>query len=286
MYIEADLTYFGLYDYLAPLFVAEGWTVHRQTADEMIVESPNGGVTSMCLDYYAVTESYNIFFNCSLEYDSAQDFYNQPESISMGNNGFASSTRYSYLNQLCLSENFRAFISIDDRRFILAARTGIYYQLAMSGLMLPYASPTSYPMPLFCSASRNYDYRASSGNTTYTANARFDNTSNRLLDGWHVYQTDAKWVKGLLTPQINDADGLWRQDLSGQVSLYPVQVISGDMGDGNYNGAWLGMLGGLYRICGHGVTAEDIITIGVDEYICIPDHQRTQPHNFYAIKKA
>lgn len=286
MYIEADLTYFGLFDYLAPLFVQEGWTVHRNTSEELIAESPLGGVIGMRLDYYAPLDVYNVFFNCSLGYDASKSFYYQPEGIATGSNGGESSTRFQNLDQLCLSENFHAFISIDEHRLILGARTGIYYHLAIAGRMLPYAGPVNYPHPLFCSASRNYDYRASTGSTTYISNAKYDNTSNRILEDWRAYQPSAEWAKGELTPAISDANEWWRQDIDDKVSLYPVQVISTQMGDSNYSGAWLGMLGGLYRICGHGVTAEDVITVGTDEYVCIPDHQRTGPQDFYAIKKA
>lgn len=88
----------------------------------------------------------------------------------------------------------------NGRRFCVVAKVNSVYQHLYAGFILPYATPTEYPYPLFI------------GGCSYSLNLRFSDTGNN----------NTTYYKGWRTGAIRDHSGQWRQiESAGQYSPTP-----------------------------------------------------------------
>lgn len=211
------------------------------------------------------------------------------------------------------------------RRFIVVAKVDTVYVSMYAGHILPYGSPGHWFYPL-CIGGSNVSNSTAASHPRYSdtafsmcspflsnATSGFTTTNSniciRLADGtWlRLYNTvDSFLAPGGTAPAdtMTTLHGVFppiigrgisggfgsgtttngykqcRPNQAGNYPVIPLRLLNARTPDA------LGIYDGAYYVPGYGVTAQDVVDDGVDEYIVFNDVFRTNLDSYFAIKKA
>ena len=179
----------------------------------------------------------------------------------------------------------------NGRRFILVAKVSTTYQTFYGGFIMPYCTTSEYPYPIVCMGS------AGGGDSTL----RWSVGDYRLSGFWdpvsqaaYLRHWNGAWIQianmasqptsyrsqlddNVTWPYERDYGFTVNQD--GTYGLLPV-IIHGNYGGGNI----MGELEGVFFCSGFSNAAEDIITVGSDQYLVVQSAYRTSRRDYVAIK--
>ena len=179
----------------------------------------------------------------------------------------------------------------NGRRFILIAKVSTTYHTCYCGLYLPYATSSEmpYPMVVMGSSGGNAEkIRWSSG--TFQVSGFWDPVDGssyaRHWNGSWVPMANVQYRADTTRADMTvSCVWPWEEDygfgmnLDGQYGILP-SVMHSSYGDGNV----LGELEGVFFVSGFSQGAEDIITIGSDQYLVVQSVYRTGRRDYAAIK--
>jgi hypothetical protein len=284
--------YNKLRDFLTPdaTLVADGqeWTQidgevgALGNADEIVLQGPGlAGGDEIIVGITPVFDSGSDYFNLGF---TGATMYN-PLLGGITSQVNQSGTRYIYLWEDPIDYWFIA----NGRRFIIVARVSTNWFAAYCGFALPLELPAMWPYPLFVGAT---DSNAAGrwSNVAFSRKNFFDPGQNaaRLMFPDVLWYTIANYTDvNESTPSslrntepwhISDTSSL-RENLDGSYLLQPARITC----SAPY-AAQMCDLQGVYGISGFGNTPGGLITIGLIDYLVVPNVYRTGINNMAAIK--
>lgn len=225
-------------------------------------------------------------------YVAGSDFYSQPGRIPVG----------QYYPGISLSNAAIPFwLVASGRRFVLVAKIGTIYQALYVGFILPYATPSQYPYPLFIGGTMTTrSNRLTSNNTA--SNRHFidpgDISSNVGDSMARLRAADGRWIsfqhKAGSNPETSAIAAAHifpydtailtniREAVGGQYPVSPVVLMEGLNGTNNI----FGELDGCFNVSGFGNVVENIVQVGTDNYLVVQNVFRTGTADFWALKLA
>lgn len=261
------------------------WTVNRYTADDELMLKGTG-----------LTGTDEIYVNLKIAEIPASDIYNihvKGAAGYVGANAWNDQPGQSLTCAISLwNDPIKYWFIANGRRFIIVAKVSTFYVAGYFGLFLPYATPEQYPYPLFIG-----------GNLAYYSNA-FANSNYSRADGFNSNY----WMPlAYGSAQPDDAtagpsfiywvDGGWEYFANnrGTNVIIPVSTTTRDNIDGGYtliphqllttipSKSVAGKLDGSFYVSGFSNGAENIITIGADDYLVVQNVMRNGVGDFAAI---
>ena len=274
--------------------LANGWTSLEDTSDKLVLQGEGSGTDEIivAIQKYANVgaDSYGWRLNGYTAYQSGYAFLDQPGAI-QAVNGFG------HVSMPLWNSSIPYWFIASGRRIIVVAKVGTTYQACYLGFFLPFASPNQYPYPLAIGGSRV---------DTFSNTARYSVADNQSSNFWNSLNTsgtgtmffrmpggswysarDASNGSGGVTTGMfpyNQADiTLMRQALDGSPVLTPIEFQS-YISSPSLNVNRLGELDGVFHIAGFDVSAEDVVTVGSDDYVVIPNVFRSGAADYAALK--
>jgi hypothetical protein len=178
----------------------------------------------------------------------------------------------------------------NGRRFVVVVKVSTVYVSLYAGFILPYATPSEFPYPLYVAGSHESATTDRWSASTHDVGGFFDpsdgNAYFRHNDG--AWLTFANYSNGSgNSRQSADANLSWpyetdlqlRENNDGTRTLLPVILYSSYSGGNVY-----GELDGVFFLPGFGIAAEDTITIGSDTYFVFQSVYRTDRRAYAALK--
>lgn len=172
----------------------------------------------------------------------------------------------------------------NGRRFIVVAKVSTVYVAAYAGLILPYATSTEYPYPIYIGANSPSDVRWS--NTSSSTGNFWDCAEGsafmRHVDGTWYPVRNTSTTGGLTWPWTGftrDYIDFPITDMSGGHPLMPAIILNTQFG-----GLVAGEFDGVFHTTGYGTASENIITADGTPYLVVQNVFRTGRQNYAAIK--
>lgn len=249
-------------------------------ANELYLKGPGlAAADNVHVNMYTVYDEsgdwYNLGFMGATGFETLDNFDNQP-GVSPVNGMMAWQFQIPY------------WIVADGRRFIITFKVSTSYMNGYFGLILPYATPTEYPYPLYI------------GGGYTTPNLRWSNESNNhrsFFDPYagYMYTIEGTW---LLIQNKYDSNGneiaptvsnIWphggntvsnvRQSPGDVYPMLPMVMHSSSNG-----GNVLGELSGCFWCPGFANASENTIVVDAINYTVFQDVYRTGNIDYYALK--
>ena len=189
------------------------------------------------------------------------------------------------------------WLSVNGRRIILTARASTSYHTLYGGFFLPYGTPLEYPYPIMAAGDH-------SGTLLSFNDLGLDHFLNaapgsggvasgylRRIDGtWVAFDRDA--VNGISFWPYQTV-GVFRniflqvETIGADSVLMPVTILDGRGSSGSSLAgcAIIGTVDGVFALPGFGVSPEDVITIGGDDYRVFPNVTQIGRADFWAQKE-
>jgi hypothetical protein len=284
----------ALMDSLKIFLLAQNWTVEKeeflQDGRYVYFKGPDiltGTITINAHINIRLFESvpgdyYNWEISGAIGFDANEPFYGQPQSNPLVNNAIPIMPLYQH------NIDYR-FIA-NNRRFIVIAKISTVFTSMYAGFILPYATPSEYPYPIFIGATtRVRSYRFS--NDTYWMGGFYDPSFGcayiRHFDGEWIMCANYTDIVGNKSRQAFDAY-IWPyrsevndkiiNNVDGSYTLLPCIVLTRINGGDVY-----GELDGVFACSGFSNSAENTVThngivydviqtanrSAVDDYVCI-----------------
>lgn len=291
--------YSNLLALLKTFALANGWTSLEDTADKLVLQGEGLGGTdeiNIAFQKYANAGSgaYGWRLNGYSSYvGTGSNFLGQPGAIQttqISGGGYPSLPLWNSTIPYWFIGN--------ERRLIVIAKVGTTYQMAYLGFFLPFASPSQYPYPLaiggsFINSAGNTEghYAGASGATCAFWTALSNSTSissmmSRLPGGsWYsVANSSSEGAQNSFGMfPYNQADNVYMRDaVDGSAILTPIEIHQSSTSPVSHHR--LGELDGVYHVSGFSQSAENIITIGGDDHLVVPNIFRSGVEDFAAIK--
>lgn len=220
---------------------------------------------------------FNLQCYASVNFDPLANFYAQP--------GISQVTYVTLWDS-----SIPYWLIANGRRFILIAKVSTTYQTYYGGLIMPYCTTSEYPYPIanFGSAANNSalrwsvgDYRLSGFWDPVSSSCSIRHWNGAWLEIANMNQQSQSYrselSSNMVWPYERDYGFTVNQD--GEYGLLPT-IIHGDYGGGNI----IGELEGVFFCSGFSNAAEDIITVGSDQYLVVQSAYRTSRRDYAAIK--
>lgn len=200
---------------------------------------------------------------------------------------------------------------VNDRRFIVIAKIGVYYMSMYAGFFLPYALPEEYPFPYFLGGSYNslvaYNTVNSglrsfcdpgTGAASYLARENLQwqsiKNSNQVTNTSDSYSGLGSlgahtWpYRGPMAEDDVNASGeiawsffrLLRPLANGKMPLWQVHIMD------IYNAECAGVLDDVFATGGFNRVPEQIVTVGADDYRLFININRNTPKQYFAVREA
>ncbi len=204
------------------------------------------------------------------------------------------------------------WLMVNPRRILLVAKVAGVYMAMYLGLMLPYGSVGQWSYPLVVGGS-NVAIDGSGTPPRYSDTSQYmcvpfiPETGSASLSPLVIRVPTGEWVRffngaSAFTPPggVSSVTTIWgvspycdnrinngqatqgwkwiRPNLDGDYTLKPLRIMRGNTPDA------LGIFDGVKFIGGYGLSAEDTVTEGADEYIAFQDTFKTDLYRFFAIK--
>lgn len=283
---------------------SQAWTVMRYLnptdgAHELVVRGPGLGGTDAVYVGIKTEDLANGGRNWQLQgftgYDGMASFDSQPGGL------VANVPRL-----LLLGSGMPYWFFANGRRIIVVARASTSYQIAYLGFIMPYGPPANLPYPMFvggCACTASVWTETSSNSNTPFFSARGDAPSNvrptlssgyfmtagwkNVLEKFYYYNN---WyadyelfvlphAAGGVNPSGKKALELLRPNPDGTYPLLSMTLCASGAVRNVY-----GEFEGMYGIPGIGIAAEDVITVGGQQYIVFNGGSLTARNSFVAIK--
>lgn len=287
--------YADLLDKLKTFATANGWTALEDSSDKLVLQGEGlGGTDEIIVAFQKYSnvgsDAYGWRLNGYTGYQADTPFYDQPGALAMNGvtgagllalPGWDTTTPYWFV--------------VSERRIIVIAKVSTTYQAAYLGFYLPYASPAQYPYPLCVGGSFV-------GNSLLTE-PRWSGTGGRSSNFWTALNNTGTESTGSLFTRM--PGGYWyskfngvgegmfpynqtditqmRQALDDDAVLTPVEIQQKTTTPTAYHNR-LGELDGVFHVSGFGQAAEDVVTIGGDDYLIIPNVYRSGVSDYAAIR--
>lgn len=256
-----------------------------------------------------------IFVSLRMHADPSNDYYNM---LIQGMSGY-NAAPYTQLNPsrpvtLCLrSGAIPYWFSANTRRFVVSTKVNTVYTSAYAGLIIPYATPTQYPYPMFVAAtSGDSDAQFSDTGATMNSIIRPDHHSQgsggsdnyessgylRHPDGvWRPYFTDnpgshrSIWPTCKGGPASSVSDFKLRENLdssnaagtNGSRTLLPCILFAHI---GNPASEVYGEMDGVYWASGfNSLGSESTIDVDGTDYIMFQNVYRTEWDSFWVMRQ-
>ena len=187
----------------------------------------------------------------------------------------------------------------NGRRFIVVAKVGHRYTSMYAGFFMPSGTDVEYPYPLAVGGTSGYSattysseeinrvrsffnpqsYDSNNASTYSSLMAINPQGSLVQFDNYDGYVADSNYAKGNTLPYGLSLNTYKTMD--NQYLLLPIELVE----FGNQRQT-LGWFDGCYHVSGHENAAENVITVGSDEYICFPSLIQNDNNNWVAVRKA
>lgn len=296
---------------LSTAMVANGWTLLASSTggaeDTYYFRGPNISVGASTVNVHinirtwtsAVSGYYNWEIRGARGYDSGVTFENQPGTFQ------TQSGEEQLVPTLTLNNsNITYWFIINDRRVIVMAKVDGRYANMYAGFILPYATPSEYPFPMYVAGSAG-SYITTDSQGDYNLGSCFDpmDESARLQHvsgNWEIvanYQRTASKSTTNASTQSYGRVSTWpyrTQSLifsllhlshSGDATpiypLIPIIIFSRITNETNL----FGELDGIYYTPGVGAAPEDSFTISSEDYIVTQSMYRSNTEDFAVIKR-
>jgi hypothetical protein len=289
---------------------AEKWEIMRDTPAELILRGPGESgqdqifVGARIFESSPNPEYYNLLLNGFVGYDPKLAFMDQPGGIPE-----------DFQPQIPLVKNsqIKYWLVASGRRIIVIAKIGTQYEAGYLGFIQPYGLDGQYPYPLAVGGSLVGQYATSGGSANDyrytqrytdhrhfcdpgcgTSAVNFNSTLRiRRIDGkWAVFQNYSGGYSGtsysgdvlrtnsgyVVWPGICGKSESMLQAMDGTYHLFPFMLV--EKTDNNC----IGQFDGCYWVTGRGLAPEDILTIGDDTYLAVPNVWRTGAGDFWALR--
>jgi hypothetical protein len=282
-------------DFLAKLVVfatANGWTELENSADKVVLQGEGSGSDEIFvgLQKYANVgaDCFGLRVNGYIGYLDGYDFSNQPGAIQITDAG-----GWGALATPLWDTTIPYWFVVSGRRIIAVAKIGTTYQMLYLGFYLPFATPNQYPYPLavggsFVGNTLNPEPRYSGTGTQYSMpftalhGGGGVGTMFMRLPGGSWYTTANQVDRGMFPYNQPDISAM-RQALDDSAVLTAIEI---QHFTSSTNKNRLGEIDGLYHVSGFGLSAEDIITVGADDYLVVPNVYRSDAASYVAVKLA
>jgi hypothetical protein len=199
------------------------------------------------------------------------------------------------------------WIVANGQRFIVVAKVATVYESGYFGKMLPYGTPSQYPLPLVISGASGEGIGGyGDGYLAYLANIRYSAVANHacFFDPYMMYWLDVNNAWRVLGNWFTNthasgagADSTWpyffddgdnisvlETNLDGSYPLFPIRLEIG--GSSGALPAALGELDGAFASTGFASSSESAITVSSDTYYLFQNAFHTSKENYFALKWA
>jgi hypothetical protein len=181
----------------------------------------------------------------------------------------------------------------NGRRLVLVAKVSTVYVCAYLGLLdTTYATSGQWPYPLVVAGNMAWETEPSAG----SSNWRWSYSGEESRNLWCPY-AGSSTAENASQIRVRRSDGTWRGfGLQQAGSVYPYRNSMTDLRaglDGTYpllpiilsesTPNVLGELGPLFGTTGHALGAESVIEVGSDDYLLIPNVNRSGQSDFAAL---
>lgn len=291
-----------------------GWVTQNYTAGtHFITKGIGGGSDNIFVGMQIYTDAPDNNYAWLLQgfagYNGSLPFHSQPGAISSGTSGAAS------LPVLPLSKSptndttfLKYWFIADSRCFKVIVKVSGTYQQMYGGWPLPYGLPSQWPNPNVIGGS-NVTRTVSGAQIPY----KFSDTSSLCTAFWSPKAPDSDTTSTTLL--INEPGGSWRRILrqtsgsGNQIMMSGTHPFTESFVSNSYNGfdnirptidgCWplypitiidkapvnmWGEFSGIKFLPGNGQVAENIESVGADDYLVIPNVFRTNNTSYCAYK--
>ena len=317
--------YQDLLDQLRTFLVAQGWT--------QLVWTPGGSLASQSVLKIrgpGAGPGRQVFLNIRTVYDVVSSIYawqfrTSPSYDAAAGWGLNLSEQPndSYFN---LWQNATPYwFYANDRRVIVAVKTGTNYISMHAGFFLPWGTPVQYPFPLFAAGDFNSAVVYSTNNSARRMFVDPGNVSDTVPNGW-ARSADGIWYpiahvgNSALTnrhqgPNKGSRGWLWPYSAGygAANSIGQYNPTSWNGGAGTFDHEWngehmvttqqgerclmpvmvcggdigpMGVIDGAYAVGGLGLGPEQVITIGARNFRVFQNIQRNSPDDFFCVEEA
>lgn len=238
-----------------------------------------------------VGDNYGMTLMGFIGYQNGNDFYAQPGAIPYSDPGYHPTVPL-------WNSDIQYWICVNKRRITFVAKISTSYFSGYLGYILPFASVGQFPYPIYIGGTNRY-------------RSRYDDVSQNqshfmipYLQGGRLRNVDGNWKNfaNNLQQQYDYAgtypysehtrgnyNGGWfniRKTPNSGGDLFPLQPVLLFEGQAlfNHRGNIFGQFDGVYHCAGLDNAAENIITIGGQEYLVVQNVFRTTPRDFWALK--
>lgn len=266
--------------------VSNPWTANRFTSsDELFLQGQGSSGTdeiycSIKIDESVPSDYFNWRVAGAIGYSSTNDQANQPGA--------------SQLNYMALWDGSIPYWFIaNGRRFIVIAKVSTTYHALYMGFILPYATPSEYPYPLFIGGETSFQGKRWS--VTDENNRCFWDPGE---SGSWLYRNDGQWLDWVnfggtstetirtnrnVMPYVSDADNFRSigtgKPPGGEYPLIPTVLIERSPTE-----AIMGEFEGVFAVSGFGNASENTVDIGGDDHLVVQNIFRTDRWDYAAIK--
>jgi hypothetical protein len=209
---------------------------------------------------------------------------------------------------------------VNDRRFIVVAKSGTTYASLYAGFFLPWGTPTAYPFPLYISGTYFQANQLSLSNSAHRFFA--DPGSSGLNSSTYVRDPTGNWLPIANHNEGANTDRGINLGFQGAGFTWPYSVGENGLSGSNYlesaystsgqasGGFWdnlvttrqneyglfpvsihaniqppFGVLDGAFAIGGIGLSAEQSVAIGARNFTLFPNISRSSGNDFVAIER-
>jgi hypothetical protein len=299
--------YYDLLDKLRLYLIAQGWTVNNWAAGDPLtvaqldLAGPGslGGQqpkVSIRTDFNTSTNAYGWRICAYPQFNPARAFLNQDNN---------SSQHWLLLWNGAIDYWFY----VNDRRFIVVAKIGVYYMSMYAGFFLPYALPAEYEYPYFIGASHDslqpYTHNYSGVRSFADPGGNCASYLRRESMEWALFQNsrnfenvdDSYWgYDGPITfPYRNpsaedDTDAVWdmawsffkrmRPLVNGKMPIFQVTIID------SWDETIPGVLDGVFATSGFNRVPEQVVSEGATNYRLFLCAGKNTPKHYFAVEEA
>lgn len=302
--------YRDLLDKLHTFLVAEGWTVNDFNLGATLTDVSNLNVTgpgivggqkpniSIQSQANSGTNAYAWKVCGHQTYVSGRPYGQQPNN--------------SPIHYFLLWPNEMTYwFYVNDRRFVVVAKIGVYYMSMYAGFFLPYALPEEYPYPYYVGATSSglYVYNLPDaglrtfcdpgpGGASYMARQTLGwqsiqnaNFASNAVDSYSGAGNEGAVTWPYRNLQVeNDVNAsreiawsffrLMRPLANGSMPMYQVHVLDAA------NETLAGVLDGVYATGGFNRVPEQIVTVGAQDYRLFINVNRNTPKHYFAMEES
>lgn len=211
------------------------------------------------------------------------------------------------------SQPFNYWIVANGRRFVVVLKISTVFQSAYAGLFLPYATPDTYPYPLFIGGTCGENlvsppnWRSVEDAHTQFISPNYRALNTRESSAW-MLDPSAQWVRcwnngvdpgnpkvGVGGEQFYTGMGIAKDSgissmgydtvrqrtracYGGSFALTPISLVQANPADQTY-----GILDGCYRVPGVGNSSENTVTVSGVNHLVVQNVFRTETGQFWAL---